>query len=317
MKTKVLLIVLTLFAIGTSVRAQSPEEMQKMMDSLMGNIPDDQKAFIQQMMKKGQEADNRRQVQKEQAQKEQRAKNQAARKEAEMEFYWRNKIATNTSGKFENWSFGKCDIKVRFSKGYNMPVDFLKVGVILADGQVRIELPNVDYKKWQTRPITKPAGEGDQMLFNTDHLAFSNENVQYFSTRFTLEVHSGEEYLGSLNLGNSVKPVTNLNAPCCFDKAGDGYAAFWVYMSQPNTITGTKEFTTKGTTDLGKTINDSGKIVHDLNFKAGWNLVLALVEGAIHKPSSGIPDPIFWQNQYYTVSETTPIDLKYYFTSNL
>ena len=299
-------VLTTLFMILGSLicMAQTPEEeaAQKMMDSIMESMPANQKAFMQQMMNMGKEAEEKRKKEKERAKKKQDEINEKNAAKSEKEFYWRNKIASNTQGKFQNWTHGKVDIKIRFSKGRNKPADFLKIGEISANGQVTIQLPQLDFRKWPRIPITKPASEGDHMISSSHELTFSNKNVTYFSTRFNLGAYKGEEYLGFLNLGNAIKPVVNLNAPCCFDKAGDGYAAHWVFMSQANTIAGTN----------GK----DGSIVHDLKFQSGWNLVMVRVEGTREKTTSGVSGQRFWKNQYYTATTSLPSDAKYYFHSD-
>ncbi len=300
MKTKLLLIVLTLFAIVTSVRAQSPEEMQKMMDSMMQNVPEDQKAFIKQMMKKGQEADDQRRAKKEEAKKNQMAKNEAAKKRSEDEFYWRNTIASNTSGKFEKWPHGDATIKAKLYNRETKQFMDLELGTVSETGQITIQLPSIDFREWPRVPINKSSSEGDQMLVDTEHLEFSNTNVTYFSTRFDLAIYKGDSALGYLKIGNSIKPVVNLNAPCCFDKGGDGYTAHWVFMSQANTISGANE-----------------SVSHNLQFKAGWNLVKVLVEGYKEQSSTGmVAGGPFWKNKFYTSTTTVPADAKYYFTSN-
>jgi len=212
-----------------------------------------------------------------------------------MEFYWRDKIASNTRGKFKNWTHGAAEIKVRFYDYKTRGETFLKMGTISADGQVSMQLPELDFKKWKTIPITKPAGEGDLMISSSYELSFSNKNVSYFSTRHSLGVYRGDMYLGFLHIGDTIKPVVNLNSPCCYHKAGDGYAAHWVFMSQANTISGT----------------NSGDVhmVHDLRFQPGWNLIRVRVEGIREEDNS-------WKNKYYTATTTLPADAKYYFHSN-
>lgn len=301
--------ILMLLFVGMAGFPQNPEEerAQKMMDSIMENMPADQKQFMQQMMQMGKEADENRKKEREEARKAQDAKNKVAQKKSEDDFYWRNTTASDTQGKFSNWSFGKADIKVRFSNGWNKPADYLKVGEISATGQVTIDLPKIDFRKWPKTPITKADNEGDAMWDNLESLVFSNEGVTYFSTRFSLHILRGEEELGNLKIGNTIKPVVNLNSPCCIGKAGDGYTAHWMYMSQANSI--------QGTTYSNGTNGDRGEVVHDLHFQPGWNLVKVKVEGRKGKPESGISGASYWKNKYYTASTDLPSDAKYYFIS--
>ncbi len=296
MKTKINIILLTIFGSVLCV-AQTPQEeqAQKMMDSIMQNMPESQRAMMQQMMQKSKEVDAKRKAEKQQAKKDQASKNKMAQKEAEKKFYWRNKIASDTQGKFENWVHGDAEIKVIFSHGGGV----LKLGVVSANGQIKMNLPDLDFRKWRRIPITQNAGEGDLMRSSSYELDYSNKNVTYFSTIHNLGVYQGEEMIGTLNIGNSIKPVVNLNAPCCFDKAGDGYMAYWVFMSQANTIVG-----------------KNGSVIHDLKFQPGWNLIMVRVEGTKEKSSSGIPGMGFWKNQYYTATANMPADAQFYFTLN-
>ena len=300
MKTKIMIALL-----GSMVHmvcmGQTPEEVagQKMLDSIMQNMPKDQRAMMQQMMQMGKDADAKRKLDKEKSRKQQTAKNKASKKRNEMEFYWRNTIATNTQGKFENWPYGEAVVRAKFYNRATKKFMDMELGSVSAEGQVTVALPKLDFSEWPRIPITKPSSEGDHMLSNADLLEFSNTNATYLSTRFNLGIYRDGEQLGHLKMGNSIKPVVNLNAPCCFDKAGDGYTAYWVYMSQANTINGNKD-----------------GVKHDLSFQAGWNLVTVKVEGVKEKPSNGIPGPNYWKNQYYTATTTLPEDAKYYFTSN-
>ena len=296
MKTKVVLIVMAVSA-SLCCMAQSDEEKKalKMMDSMMGTLPDDQKAFMQQIMQMGEEAEVKRKKDKEQenSAREKQAKIDA--KKGEMEFYWRNKIASTTQGKFENWTHGTADIKVRFYDYKTKSETYLNMGAISSNGQISLQFPSLDYSKWQTVPITKPFGEGDLMISSSLDLDFSNKDVRYFSTQHNLGVYKGDTYLGFLHLGNTIKPVVNLNSPCCFYKAGDGYAAHWVFMSEANSISGTHGGATN--------------IVHDLQFRKGWNLIMIQVEGITKEDSS-------WKNKYYKATTKLPADAKYYFHSN-
>lgn len=309
MKIKIV-FALSLCLLGSLTRAQSPKEerAQKMMDSIMENMPADQQQFMKQMMQMGKEADQRRAEERKEAQSAREVKNREAQRKSEDEFYWRNTIASNTQGKFSNWSWGKADIKVRFDKTRNRTVKFLKVGEVSAGGQVTLMLPKIDYTQWPSSPITKVDNEGDRMWAYQESLEFSNTEVTYFSTRFTLDVYQAEKRLGNLKIGNAIRPVVNLNAPCCFDKAGDGYTAHWMYMSQAHRI--------KGTSRMDPGNGEQGEIVHNLTFQPGWNLVKVRVEGSKKKAVNGTSGS-FWKNKYYTVATTLPSDAKYYFISSV
>ncbi len=302
MKTKVLTTVLAILG-SVACMAQTPEEerAQKMMDSIMQSMPENQRAMMQGILNQSKEIDDKRKAEKEKAKKAQMAKNKAAQQKNEEDFYWRNKIATNTSGKFENWQYGSADIKVSFSNGRGMPPTILKLGEVSADGQVTVLLPKLDFRNWKMESITERKGDQFGYAFNDRslELSYSNENVKYLSTDHRTGIYRGEEYLGALSLGNSIKPVAN-DAPCCFDKAGDGYRAHWVFMSQASTIKGA-----------------NGNIVHNLNFQSGWNLIMVRFEGSQEKSATGaMAGGPFWKNQYFSATTSLPSDAKYYFHLN-
>ncbi len=282
--------------------SQTPEEVagQKMLDSIMRQMPENQRAMMQQMMQMGKDADAKRKQQKEKSRKQEMAKNKASKKQNEMEFYWRNTIASNTQGKFENWSYGQVEIRTSY-RGRDKKKREMKIGSISENGQVTINLPEID--RLTVNPMGSAQHESERLVGNPYlELDYSNKNTGYLSTRHNVNAYSGEENIGFIHIGNSIKPVVNLNAPCCLHKAGDGYTAYWVYTSQTNRIAGVKI-----TEDRN---GDEGKIVCDLNFQPGWNLIMERVEGTREKSSES------WKNQYYTATTTLAADAKYYFTSN-
>lgn len=305
MKTKINITLPMIFGFMICL-AQTPQEeqAQKMMDSIMQNMPEGQRAMMQQMMQRDKEADSKGKADKEQAKRRQQEQSKVARKKNEDEFYWRNRIASNTAGKFENWQYGPAEIKTTYW-GPGRTKNELSIGSISATGQVTLTFPEIDQLTVKSMSDNQP--ESERVVGSTYlDLNYSNRDAGYFSTRHNANVYVQRERIGFVDIGNAIKPVVNLNAPCCFDKAGDGYTAYWVYTSVPNSIKGMKNME-----------GGNGKIVCDLNFQAGWNLIMERVEGAREKPSSGVSGSVFWENQYYTSTTTSPADAKYYFTSNL
>lgn len=301
MKTRIMFALLGGLAYMTCL-AQTPEEVagQKMLDSIMQQIPEDQRAMMQQMMQMGKEADAKRKLEKEKTRKEKTAKNKASQKQNEMEFYWRNTIVTNTQGQFENWPYGQVEIRTSY-RGRDKKKREIKIGSISANGHVTINLPEID--RLTVNPMSSAQHENERVIGNPYlELDYSNKNTGYLSTRHNVNIYSGEENIGFIHIGNSIKPVVNLNAPCCLHKAGDGYTAYWVYTSQTNSIAGVNNIEDRA--------GNEGKIVCDLSFQPGWNLIMERVEGTKEKSAES------WKNQYYTSTTSLPVDAKYYFTSN-
>ena len=304
MKTKIMIALL-----GSMVHmvcmGQTPEEVagQKMLDSIMQNMPEDQRAMMQQMMQMGKDADAKRKAQKKEAQKAQAAKSRADQEKSVNEFYWRNRIASNKAGKFENWQHGPAEIRTSYWKRDRTKIE-LAIGSISASGQVTLSLPEID--RLTLKRISDNQPESERIVGNTQfELSYSKTNAGYFSTRHNVNVYVKDKRIGFMDIGNDIKPVVNLNAPCCFDKAGDGYTGYWIYTSSANSIEGTKYIDDAG-----------GKVVCDLNFQPGWNLIMERVEGTREKPSSGIPGKGFWKDQFYTATTGMPSDAKFYFTLN-
>ncbi len=299
MKNRLIILAVVLLAITTTTQAQTPEneeEAKKMMDSIMNKMPPGMRKMMEQAM----QDEEKRKSEKKQVKKNQLTKNKAAQKQNENEFYWRNKIASNLQGKFENWSYGQVEIRTSY-QGLDNKKNELKIGSISANGQVRINLPKIN--TLTVKPMSAEQHGSEQLVGNPYlELDYSNKNTSYFSTRRNINVYLGEENIGFIDIGNSIKPVVNLNSPCCLHKAGDGYTAYWVHTGQVNSITGVNI-----TKDRA---GNEGEIVCDLNFQPGWNLIMERVEGTKEKSSES------WKNQYYTATTTLPADAKYYFHSN-
>ncbi len=299
------ILVCALLVIGWfSVQAQSPEEVRakKMLDSIMSNMPDDQKGFMEQMMKQGEEADKRRNEEK-QAKQEAREKQNAQQREASKnEFFWRNTIASNADGRLTDWGYGAANIRAQLYNRSQRKYMSIAMGEVSADGRITLKLPSVDLNELGGINITKNYSEG-QFVFS-DKLTYSNEDTRYISTRFTLEVHQGDKVLGNLKMGNSIEPVVNLNAPRCSANAGDGYIVYWVYMSGATEVSGSDQMEQSQAKGRSATYN--------LKFKPGWNLIKAEVTGEV----AGLSTP-YWKTKAFSALTTMPADARYYFTKRL
>ncbi len=281
------------------VYTQTPEQKKQMQeakrkaDSIM-NLP-----HIKKMMKEV----KAREAEFEKLEKERKAKEKPKSKiekkvesetpkNSENEFYWRNTIASNTNGQFSNWSYGPALLRVGFYDRKRRDYIYIPFGTISENGRLNIELPYVDEQKLPFKSITTPYSEGD-MVFYYNHLDFSNPDTEWVSTRFTLEVHQGDNVLGYLKMGNTIKPVVNLNSPCCTGKAGDGYAASWVYITDATRVNGEIDSKT------------GGKITHNLNLKQGWNFIKIEISGTTKSKQ--------WKDKKHTALSSFPVDAKYFF----
>jgi len=293
--TLTILFSLSLFA-QTPEQKKQMEEAQRKADSIM-NSP-----MMKEMMAKTkamQEEFTKREKVKKALKKSKPKTKPVAKavnkvsKDTKDSFYWYNTIASNTNGEFSKWSYGSAKIRAAFfdrkKKGYT----YVPIGSISPNGQINMQLPSIEIGKLPFKPITTPFSEGDT-VFYFDHLNHTNPETKWVSTRFTLEVYQGDTVLGYLKMGNTIKPVVNLNSPCCIGKAGDGYTASWIYLTDSNSV--------KGEADS----NTGGEIIHDMNFKQGWNLIKIEVSGTDKLNQ--------WIHMKLTVLSNLPKDSKYYFT---
>ncbi|NER17515.1 hypothetical protein [Spongiivirga citrea] len=316
MKAKILVIAIFFLFTGqvhsqTQEQQEQIEKAKRMLDSIK-NLPQYKEAMERaknamdmipkSVLEKGREENLRRKQQKEEEKKALAAKNKISREKGMNEYYWRNRIASDTAGKFENWSFGNVEIRSRY-RNKEMKWEELKMGTISSDGTVNIKLPAID--TFTLRTMNQHQHETEMVLTKDEWLTYSNPNTGYFSTRFTMDIFQGEKRLGTLSLGNDVVPVVNLNSPFGYGKPGDGYTAFWVYVSETNSITGTKSMETANP-------NDAGKITHNLHFKQGWNIIKVKVSGKINTLRTGKEQ---WKNKEHTAMTSLPSDCKFFFLS--
>ena len=285
--------------------AQTPEQMKQMeaakhkADSIM-NSPQ-----MKEMMQKAKAMEAK--FAKQEAQRKKSEKLKPREKPAAKvsnnnvsDFYWYNTIGSDTNGTFKDWSYGAASLRVGFYDRKAKAYIYLPFGSISAAGQVKIELPQIDETKLPFKPITKDYSEGENIFYN-NALQFTNTNAKWVSTRFNFEVYKGDKTIGYIKIGNHIKPVVNLNSPCCTHKAGDGYSISWVFVTTPTNITG------------AKTLETGGKVVHNLNFTKGWNLLKIAVDGSTS--ASGDTQQL-WLNKEHAATTTLPSDAKYYFTKH-
>ncbi len=265
-------------------------EAQKKVEEMMNNP--EMKKMMEQLKKQ----DSLYEAERKKKQKAQKNKHAKKDNKAASDYYWHNTIESSTQGKFNGWSFGDAALKLGLFDRSKRAYAYIKIGNISSNGQVTILLPAINLTALPSFEVTKGFSEGDDLFHNYNKtLSYSNSSVKYLASRFNLRVMQGEKDLGSLSVANSVITRGNLDAPCCSNKAGDGYIAYWVYMSEANTIKG-KDNPRNQAVDV------------NLDFKKGWNIVLTRVEG--NKANS-------WMNKFHTATTVMPADAKYYFNSPL
>ncbi|WP_123897947.1 hypothetical protein [Aureibaculum marinum] len=318
MKNFNLLVLIAILLFSTGCMSQTPE--QKKQEEEAEKLKAQAEKQIQELMKNNPEVKNmmeelkKRQAQ-EQAEKEkkslQQKKQQTINKAKNREeYYWKGKIASNTSGQFKNWKHGNVDIAIYDGDGkmdqYNNYIDkkYVVVGNISAAGKVSFNFP----KTIRTpKPISKSLIPELHSVYNQD-VTFSNPNTPYRHPGFVLSVIKDNNALGQLFIGNSEKVTYNLAAPCCLDYGDIGYRLYWVYSKEACTAKVKQDFKDKKIT-IGETEKNLDQtIIYDLDFKPGWNLIKTEVLENIK-----INGESRFKLKKHTVVKTMPSDAKYYF----
>ncbi len=318
MKTLQNLIMLLTLLIALSCNSQTSEQQkqseeaekraiqaQKQIQEMMDNNPE-MKKMMEQLKKR--QAEEKAQKETEKIKNEaDKIINKAKNREA---YYWKGKVASNTKGKFNNWSHGSVDIAIYDGDGKmdqnNFYIDkkFIVVGNISADGKVTLNLP----KTIRTpRPINESLIPEMHSVYNQD-VNFSKPNTLYRNPGFLLSIIKGDLLFGQLFIGNSEKVTYNLAAECCIDYGDIGYRLYWVYIKDSCTATIKQDFE-EGKVTIGETEKNLDQtIIYDLNFKPGWNLIKTEVFDNIE-----VNGESRFKTKKHTVVNTMPSDARYYF----
>jgi len=283
------------------------EEAYKKAMEMMQNNPQ-MKAMMEQM--EAQEANRKAENEKKQAVAEKENAKKAAKHREE--FYWRNKVASNTNGKFADWKHGSVDIAIYDGDGKQdaqrqfIDKKYIVVGKINSNGQVSLNFPN---SIRTPHPIGKSLIPEMHSVYNAD-VTFSAPEVPYRWPGFTLSIIKDYISLGTLFIGNSERTTYNLAAPCCLNNGDEGYRLYWVYVKEACTAKLRKEFkqNTIFNGEAEKIVDQS--IEYDLNFKPGWNLIKTEIIGNYE-----VGGRTFFKDKIHTVAPAMPTDARYYFRS--
>ncbi|MBT8185674.1 MAG: hypothetical protein KJN76_12590 [Eudoraea sp.] len=330
MGTHRLILLILLLTLGPIAFSQSQDKKkeendaakkaQRMRDSMM-NTPEMKKALEmqEQMMNSPQMKAMMDQIsQMEEQQKAEEKMREATRENANAkkaeknneDFYWRNTVASNTKGKFPNWSWGAVDIAIYDGDGkmdsYGEYIDkkYVIIGNISSDGQVTFNFPeNIT----TPNPINKSLIPQMHSVTNNE-VVFSNPDTPFRQPGFILSIIKNNDSLGSLFIGNSEKTTYNLAAPCCLSYGDEGYRLYWVYVKEACSANLKKEFKqNKVLYGESERIVDQS-IIYDMNFKPGWNLIKTEVRG-----NYMVGNRTFFKDKIHTVVPGLPEDARYYF----
>ena len=280
------------------------EEAQAKAMEMMKNNPQFEEAM--KMMEGAEEEFKQEKMMKAEEEK----RREEAAKDRRKEFYWRNKVGSDTQGKFSDWSWGETEIgyydgTVKRAPGGKIPYEGYRiVGKISSSGQVQMDLPS---QVKNNRVISKGLFPEMHEISNDD-INFSNPEAPFLWFGFTLHVLKDGKEIGSLYIGNSERATHNLAAPAFLNRGEEGYLAYWAYIGEACKATYTKENQNAGINsgEISKTVDRYTRL--DLNFKPGWNLVKIEIKG-----HHSIGQVTFWKTKEYSVVPEMPSDARYYF----
>jgi len=218
--------------------AQLTPEQKKQQEEAQKKAVEYQKKVMEMMESQPGMKDFMKQIQAAEAQREvdNKKKNTAAEKKRIAdskkhmeEFYWRNKVASNTNGKFKDWKWGAVEIGYNNeeSRRNSRAKKYIILGRISNDGLVTMSLPETVKRN---RIISNGLLPQMHELTN-DEITFSNPNTPYLYYGFVLQVIKEDKSIGYITIGNSERATHNLTVPH-MQKYGDvGYLLYWAYHS--------------------------------------------------------------------------------------
>ncbi len=281
------------------------EEAQKKAMEMMSNNPQFQEAM--KMMEAAEEQQKQEEM-RGQVEAEKRQKDTA--KDHLKDFYWRNKVASNTQGVFDNWQWGSVEIAYYDGTGTpgpdgRAPYDhYVMVGKITQSGTVQMNLP---HEVATNRTIKTGLFPQMHEVLN-DEVDFTNPDAQMTWSGYRFDVFQGQEVIGNLKIGNSERTTHNLSSPSHMKYGDEGYLLYWAYTDDSCHATLEKK-------DIDRTVyeGESSKVIDqyttvDMDLKPGWNLVKIEVNG-----NHTIGSRTRWKFKTYTTIADIPSDARYYF----
>ena len=320
MKAQRLVLIFLLCIIGVNCKGQTDEqkkmikemekkaaEAKRINDSLM-NTPQ-MKKMMEQL--KAQEAIYQKEREKQREEREAKKKEKPVNNSTD--FYWINKIASDTQGQFTDWKWGAAELIVfNGDWGINEAGELIDqkytvVGNISSNGKLTINLPATIETPYL---ISKALIPEMHSVTNRD-VSFSRPEAAFMTLGFTLQVIGNNKHLGTLFIGNSERVTYNLAAPCCLFKGDEGYRLYWVYVEEACSAQLHKEFKEKKITQGEEEKLVDQTIIYDLDFQPGWNLIKSEVIG-----NYNIGGSTQFKTKKHTVVSTMPADARYYFKYN-
>ncbi len=283
---------------------QAEEATKKAME-MMKNNPQYKEAL--KMMEEGKQKikDDDENKKKEKEERGEIAKNHME------EFYWRNKVASDTNGKFTHWKWGDVNIgyydgdKRMDKEGNYIDKKYVILGRISSTGIVTMDL----HSNVKTNRIISNGLFPQMYDEQNEEVTFSKPNTPYLWTNFTLDVIQGGNQIGSLYMGNSERTTHNLVSPNIMGKYGDeGYLLYWAYSGGTCTATANKSIKNSSFPYGEHNIKLDKQVAINLTFSKGWNLIKISVDDSTEQAGQK-----WLTKKSYTTVSGMPSDAKYYF----
>lgn len=304
----ILFLFISILSFGqiTQEQQKQAEEAQKKAMEMMKNNPQF-KETLKMMESAKEQRKQERMRELIEAEKKQKDRN---KKHLE-EFYWRNKVASDTNGKFDNWKWGAVNLAYydgngkMDQKGNYIDKKYVILGGISSSGLVNMNLP----KAVKTNRIISNGLFPQMYDERNEEVTFSKPDTPYLWAGFTLQVIKNGKQIGTLYMGNSERTTHNLTSPNIMGKYGDeGYLLYWAYAGGACKASANK--IQKGYSfPFGENnIKLDKQVGVDLAFSSGWNLIKISVDESTQQAGQK------WATKktYATISDL-PSDMKYYY----
>jgi hypothetical protein len=313
-----ILVALIAFSIGFIGVSQTPDDQEKIEEMQRQAVEAQKKAMemmsdnpqFQEAMKMMEDAEAQQKQEKMRGQLEEEKRQNEAAKDHLKDFYWRNKVASNTQGVFDSWQWGSVEIAYYDGKGKlgsdgRPPYEhYVKVGKITGSGMVEMNLPS---KVTTNRTINNGLFPQMHEILN-EEVEFTNPDAQIAWSGYRFDILRGQEVIGNLYIGNSERATHNLASPSDMQYGDEGYLLYWVYADDLCRATFEKK-------DTERTVyeGETSKVIDqyttvDMDLKPGWNLVKIEVNG-FHTIGSRSR----WKFKTYMTVDQMPSDARYYF----
>ena len=225
------------------------------------------------------------------------------------DWYWKN-TQMSRDNRFENWEQGVVDLVMTYRYKHNATSpETIKVGSIESDGTIKVHLPETIQTETKVSNISNLVFYDIQDMTT---LRSHNPETGYFG-KTTMQVVKNGAVIGNLTLGNSVRVTYNLTNQSTLTMGDEGYLVSWVYVDGAASTKGTEETKNTVRREGTNTIEAENKVVYNLDYKPGWNLVKTEVIGKYELEHERGLNASWFKEHKHTVIPELPRDANYFF----